>query len=75
MMKKMTSLLLAVLLLMCLALPVGANSVSHIADDAGLLCINKSLEICTSAGNHNADFNLPYHKITPSSLFTISPKT
>ena len=37
MMKKMTSLLLAVLLLSGLVLSVSANSVSYIADDAGLL--------------------------------------
>ena len=72
MMKKMTSLLLAVLLLMCLALPVGANSVSHIADDAGLLYFEEIAALEEKAAGLYATYGIDAVILTIDSLGGVS---
>lgn len=72
MMKKMTSLLLAVLLLMCLALPVGANSVSHIADDAGLLYFEEIAALEEKAAGLYASYGIDAVILTIDSLGGVS---
>lgn len=72
MMKKMSSLLLAVLLLMCLALPVGANSVSYIADDAGLLYSDEAAALEEKAANLSATYGIDAVILTIDSLGGVS---
>ena len=72
MMKKMTSLLLAVLLLMCLVLPVGANSVSHIADDAGLLYFEEIAALEEKAAGLYATYGIDAVILTIDSLGGVS---
>lgn len=72
MMKKMTSLLLAVLLLSVLVLSVSANSVSYIADDAGLLYSDEIAALEEKAANLSATYGIDAVILTIDSLGGVS---
>ena len=72
MMKKLTSLLLAVLLMSCLVLSVSANSVSYIADDAGLLYSDEAAVLEEKAANLSAIYGIDAVILTIDSLGGVS---
>lgn len=58
MLKKLTSLLLAVLLQSCLVLPASANADNHIADDAGLLYPEEAAALEEKAADLSAAYGI-----------------
>ena len=68
MLKKMTSLLLAVLLLSCLVLPASANAGSYIVDDAGLLYSNEAAALEEKAAALSATYGIDAVILTVDSL-------
>lgn len=72
MMKKLTSLLLAVLLLCCLVLPAGASACSYIVDDAGLLYSDEAAVLEEMASALSATYGIDAVILTIDSLGGVS---
>lgn len=72
MMKKLTSLLLAVLLLCCLVLPAGASAGSYIVDDAGLLYSDEAAVLEEMASALSATYGIDAVILTIDSLGGVS---
>lgn len=72
MMKKLTSLLLAVLLLSCLVLPAGASAGSYIVDDAGLLYSDEAAVLEEMASALSATYGIDAVILTIDSLGGVS---
>ena len=72
MMEKLTSLLLAVLLLCCLVLPAGASAGSYIVDDAGLLYSDEAAVLEEMASALSATYGIDAVILTIDSLGGVS---
>lgn len=72
MMKKLTSLLLAVLLLCCLVLPAGASAGSYIVDDVGLLYSDEAAVLEEMASALSATYGIDAVILTIDSLGGVS---
>ena len=74
MMKKMTSLLIAILLLSCLVLPASANGGSYIVDDAGLLYPEEAAALEEKAAALSASYGIDAVILTVDSLGSATAK-